>query len=235
MYAVARRMRVWSMPPPAAGTLPAKRCKLSVLRGLWPRVATPSKRCAPRGRVSLRLCGSPTHPPTTALVRAEEPKDVEVPAELQAAVDGGNVELVKEMLKTPPAGMSKALVKKLIKNSDIAAKKLEKSAAKGTRPATAPTPAAPKAKATPAGTGSSAAAAGAAAPKAAAAISTGHSTAEDVIVADLLACLKALDMPEGVLARVEAQRGSLRAAIMPRVNALRNSAYAQGFSAKASI
>ena len=42
---------------------------------------------------------------------------MEVPAELQAAVDGGNVELVKEMLKTPPAGMSKALVKKLIKNS----------------------------------------------------------------------------------------------------------------------
>jgi hypothetical protein len=175
----------------------------------------------------------PTHPPTT-LVRAEETKDVEVPAELQAAVDGGNVELVKEMLKTPPAGMSKALVKKLIKNSEIAAKKLEKSAAKGTRPATAPTPAAPKAKATPAGTGSSAAAAGAAAPPAAA-ISTGHSTAEDVIVADLLACLKALDMPEGVLARIEAERGSLRGAIAPRVNALRNSAYAQGFSAKASI
>ena len=174
-----------------------------------------------------------THAPTL-LVRAEEPKEVEIPAELQAAVDGGNVELVKEMLKTPPAGMSKALVKKLIKNSDIAAKKLEKSAAKGTRPATAPTPAAPKAKATPAGTGSSAAAAGVAAPPAAA-ISTGHTTAEDVIVADLLACLKALDMPEGVLARVEAQRGSLRAAIMPRVNALRNSAYAQGFSAKASI
>jgi len=171
----------------------------------------------------------------TTLVRAEEPKDVEVPAELQAAVDGGNVELVKEMLKTPPAGMSKALVKKLIKNSEIAAKKLEKSASKGTRPATAPTPAAPKAKVTPAGTGSSAPAAGAAAPKAAAAISTGHSTAEDVIVADLLACLKALDMPEGVLARIEEQRGSLRGAIAPRVNALRNSAYAQGFTAKASI
>ena len=228
-------MRVWSMRPPAAGTLPAKLCKLSVLRAVCGQGRDYKQRCAPRGRVSLRLCGSPTHPPTTALVRAEEPKDVEVPAELQAAVDGGNVELVKEMLKTPPAGMSKALVKKLIKNSDIAAKKLEKSAAKGTRPATAPTPAAPKAKATPAGTGSSAAAAGAAAPKAAAAISTGHSTAEDVIVADLLACLKALDMPEGVLARVEAERGSLRAAIMPRVNALRNSAYAQGFSAKASI
>ena len=122
---------------------------------------------------------------------------------------------------------------KLIKNSEIAAKKLATAAAKG-RPATAPTPAAPKAKATPAGTGSSAAAAGAAAPPAAA-ISTGHTTAEDVIVADLLACLKALEVPEGVLASIEAQRGSLRGAIAPRVTALRNSAYAQGFSAKASI
>ena len=75
--------------------------------------------------------------------------------------------LVKEMLKTPPEGMSKSLVKKLIKNSEIAAKKLATATAKG-RPATAPTPAAPKAKATPAGTGSSAAAAGAAAPPAAA-------------------------------------------------------------------
>lgn len=173
-----------------------------------------------------------THAPTL-LVRAEEPKEVEIPAELQAAVDGGNVELVKEMLKTPPEGMSKSLVKKLIKNSEIAAKKLATAAAKG-RPATAPTPAAPKAKATPAGTGSSAAAAGAAAPPAAA-ISTGHTTAEDVIVADLLACLKALEVPEGVLASIEAQRGSLRGAIAPRVTALRNSAYAQGFSAKASI
>lgn len=159
---------------------------------------------------------------------------MEIPAELQAAVDGGNVELVKEMLKTPPEGMSKSLVKKLIKNSEIAAKKLATAAAKGTRPATAPTPAAPKAKATPAGTGSSAAAAGAAAPPAAT-ISTGHTTAEDVIVADLLACLKALDVPEGVLASIEAQRASLRGAIAPRVTALRNSAYAQGFSAKASI
>ena len=173
-----------------------------------------------------------THAPTL-LVRAEE-KEVEIPAELQVAVDGGNVELVKEMLKTPPEGMSKSLVKKLIKNSEIAAKKLATAAAKGTRPATAPTPAAPKAKATPAGTGSSAAAAGAAAPPAAT-ISTGHTTAEDVIVADLLACLKALDVPEGVLASIEAQRGSLRGAIAPRVTALRNSAYAQGFSAKASI
>ena len=42
-------------------------------------------------------------------------------------------------------------------------------------------------------------------------------------------------MPEGVLARIEEQRGSLRGAIAPRVNALRNSAYAQGFTAKASI
>ena len=64
------------------------------------------------------------------LVRAEEPKEVEIPAELQAAVDGGNVELVKEMLKTPPEGMSKSLVKKLIKNSEIAAKKLATAAAK---------------------------------------------------------------------------------------------------------
>ena len=76
--------------------------------------------------------------------------------------------------------------------------------------------------------------ASAAAPPAAA-ISTGHTTAEDVIVADLLACLKALEVPEGVLASIEAQRGSLRGAIAPRVTALRNSAYAQGFSAKASI
>ena len=198
------------------------------------------KPCAPRRHVSGACVATSlapafvrlTHAPTL-LVRAEEPKEVEIPAELQAAVDGGNVELVKEMLKTPPEGMSKSLVKKLIKNSEIAAKKLATTAAKG-RPATAPTPAAPKAKATPAGTGSSAAAAGAAAPPAAA-ISTGHTTAEDVIVADLLACLKALEVPEGVLASIEAQRGSLRGAIAPRVTALRNSAYAQGFSAKASI
>ena len=173
------------------------------------------------------------HAPTT-LGRSEETKEVEVPAELQQAVDSGNVELVKQLLKTPPEGMSKALIKKLIKNSEIAAKKLEKSAAKATRPSTAPTQAAPKAKAAPAGTGSSAPAAGVAAPPATA-ISTGHSTAEDVIVADLLACLKALYMPEGVLARIEEQRGSLSGAIAPRVNALRNSAYAQGFTARASI
>ena len=60
-------------------------------------------------------------------------------------------------------------------------------------------------------------------------------TVVTIIVADLLACLKALEVPEGVLASIEAQRGSLRGAIAPRVTALRNSAYAQGFSAKASI
>ena len=125
--------------------------------------------------------------------------------------------------------LRRAILERLECDSDA----LVRLAAKG-RPATAPTPAAPKAKATPAGTGSSAAAAGAAAPPAAA-ISTGHTTAEDVIVADLLACLKALEVPEGVLASIEAQRGSLRGAIAPRVTALRNSAYAQGFSAKASI
>ena len=150
-------------------------------------------------------------------------------------MDGGNVELVKEMLKTPPAGMSKALQKKCIKNSEIAAKKLEKVATKATRPSTAPTPAAPKAKAAPTGAGAGCSpAAGVAAPPATA-ISTRHSTPEDVIVADLLACLKALDMPEEMLTRIEGQRGSLRGAIAPRVNALRNSAYAQGFTAKASI
>lgn len=155
---------------------------------------------------------------------------MEIPPELQQAVDAGNVDLVKEMLKTPPDGMSKALQKKLIKNSEIAAKKMEKVAAKG---GAAPPPAAPKA-AKPAPTGSSSAAATKAPAAAAATITTGHSTPEDVIVGDLLACLKALELPADVLARIEGQRGSLSGAIAPRVNALRNSAYAQGFTAKSS-
>ena len=167
--------------------------------------------------------------PPVAFSRSRAEQEFQVPAEIQQAVDAGNVDLVKEMLKTPPEGMSKALQKKLIKNSEIAAKKIEKNAAKGGD--SNPPPSAPKAqKAEATGSSSAPSASKAPAARAAPTIKTGHFTPEDVIVTDLLACLKGLSLPEEAMAHIEEQRSRLSAAVAPRVNALRNLSYAEGFT-----
>ena len=155
------------------------------------------------------------------MFRTEE-KPVEVPAALQAAVDAGDVDKVKEMLKTPPEGMSKALQKKLIKNSEIAQKK----AAKGG--AAAPPPAAQEKKRPES---APAKAASAAAPAPVVALATGHETPQDTIVADLLEFLKSR-VPDGTLAELSKLKSEMSSAITPQVNALRNAAYTEGFTAR---
>ena len=158
------------------------------------------------------------------MARAEEAS--EVPAELQAAVDAGDVNKVKELLKTPPEGMSKSKVKKLLKDSEIAQKKVQKTAGKGG--AAAPPPPAQEKKARPESAPAKAASSAAPAPVA---LATGHETPQDTIVVDLLEFLKSR-VTDDTLAEISKLKSEMSGAIMPQVNSLRNAAYTEGFTAR---
>lgn len=144
-------------------------------------------------------------------------------------MDAGDVDKVKELLKTPPEGMSKALQKKLIKNSEIAQKKLQKAAEKAEKGgAAAPPPAAQEKKRPESAPAKSASTA---APAPVVALATGHQTPQDTIVADLLEFLKSR-VPDETLAELSKLKSEMSGAITPQVNALRNAAYTEGFTAR---
>lgn len=137
------------------------------------------------------------------------------------------------MLEKVPDTWSKALKKKLQKEAQIAAKKIAKG---GAPPAAKPageakTAAKPEAAATEKKKPAPAVAA------AAPAVPTGSGptqgvvgSSEGAIVAQLLACAESLALPADAIATLRANEATLAIAIQPRVNALRNEAYALGFS-----
>ena len=155
-----------------------------------------------------------------------------IPPELQAAIDAGKEDEVKDMLAKVPETWSKSLKKKLQKDAQIAAKKI----AKGGAPA--PKPAAEKPASKPAATGGPKAAGVAATPDV---LPTGAaSSAEGVVgsserklVAELLACAESLGLSADALTKLREGQEALGLAIAPTVNALRNEAYTLGYMCKA--
>mmetsp|Transcript_7841 Transcript_7841/g.15972 ORF Transcript_7841/g.15972 Transcript_7841/m.15972 type:complete len:160 (-) Transcript_7841:224-703(-) len=158
---------------------------------------------------------------------ADTEASVTVPAEIQAAVDAGQVDEVKRLLtEVKTEDFSKSLQKKLIKNAEIAAKKLAKG---GTAAAAAPT----WGKAAKAKGESSMPAAPPPVPTGASAGSGITGATEQALVDDLLACVESLSLPADAVATLQSHREALALALAPQVSALRNSAYAAGFTAKA--
>ena len=163
----------------------------------------------------------------------------ELPPELVAAIDAGNVEEVTKLLAAAPETMSKAQKKKAQKNAEINAKKIAKGgvAAVTTKMAAASTASPPPVAA------SSATAPAAAAKKPAAAaapVPTGAGmgvvagAAELELVEAMLACAGTLALPADALAQLRDNAGTLALSIAPLVNAQRNDAYAMGFGAHGS-
>jgi len=166
---------------------------------------------------------------TAATPAPRRSEEFVTPPAVQAAIDAGDSAEVTKLLTPLPEGMSKALFKKLVKLADINAKKL--SQGKSTAPAAAAKPAAPKAAAA-----ASAAPAGAAAAPMGAASQTmggGAGIHGDALVTDMLARIESLGFPAEVLATLQQQREAISEAMAPRLNAMRNTAYAQGFTARA--
>ena len=158
----------------------------------------------------------------------EEPAVV-IPEELQAAVDAGEEEKVKQYLadeKAHPelANFSKSLKKKLLKDVQIAAKKI----AKGGAPKPAAKPNSPPATGKP-----SAEAKPSAAPAAPAGSGVGAAGAiESRLVADFLAAIDTLSLSPETVAALKAKETAIAKAMQPAVNALRNEAYTAGFCAQ---
>ena len=155
-----------------------------------------------------------------------------VPDDVQRAIDEGLKDEVEKLLATPPEGMSKALKKKLIKQAEINAKKLEKSAGK---PAVAaPPPSAKKAAAAAAAAAAPGAAAAsqlpAAPPPASSAMPVGAS--ERAIVELLLERMQTLGLPAEAINSCREHQAALGLAIAPQLNTLRNEAYVTGFNAR---
>ena len=165
-----------------------------------------------------------------AVCRAE----VTVPPELQLASNSGDVDKVTEMLlafnkEQPDHGMSKSLQKKLIKDAQIAQKKLSKAggewasnpknagaydrAVAASEPAGRILPPPPP----PAPTGSREGIAG---------------SSECELVAEFIAALEAFGLTQEAMETVRAHQGALAIAISPTVNAMRNDAYTAGFGAR---
>jgi len=153
---------------------------------------------------------------------------------LQAAVDAGEPEKVTELLKTLAGALSKSAQKKLVKSAEINKKKRDQ----GKAPQAAAAPAGKaKAAAAPAPAASAeASTASAAAPPAAGGGGGTSTCGEEHVVADVLACLRALalpELPDAALQALGARSDALGAAIAPRLNAMRNDAYVKGYSARA--
>ena len=163
---------------------------------------------------------------TCAYRRAEE-----VPADIQAAIDAGDVEMTTKLLTSAPESTSKSLKKKLIKNAEITAKKL----ASGKKPPASSTAAlavstdvpttsqTPRAKLPamlpppPIPSGSDGGMVG---------------SMESELITDLLACIDFLGLPDDAVSTLHAHKATLAMALQPRVNAIRNDAYTAGFGAR---
>jgi len=142
------------------------------------------------------------------------------PPEVVAAIEAGDAEQVKALLTPAPEGLSKSVLKKLVKQAEINKKKLDqgKAVVAPQAPAAAkPAPSPPPAAATP--------------PVAAAG---GGSADNESLVAALLAQIETLGLPADAMATLQQQRTALADAIAPHVNAMRNRHYVQGFNAHES-
>lgn len=147
-----------------------------------------------------------------------------VPQPVQEAVDAGNPEEVTRLLTPLPDGMSKSGQKKLIKQAQIVAKRLAqgKSAQPSVQAAASKKSEKPAAEAAaPAPPVSAAAGAGVVA-----------GADEQAVIGDILAAMESLALPEETLRVLSEQRAALCHAIAPQINAMRNSAYAEGFTAR---
>jgi hypothetical protein len=162
--------------------------------------------------------------------RAEAEAQVPIPADIQAAIDAGNVDEVTKLVASTPAELSKAQKKKCIKNAEIAAKKLAKGGgAAPPKPAGDAPPKAAKAKP------------GAAPPAPTAAglppVPTGGGqglagASEGELVAALLAHIEGLGLSADAVATLRANEAELASALSPIVAAQRNAAYTAGFGAR---
>lgn len=181
-------------------------------------------------RLTLSVCRLSSRPNSLGR-RADAEASVAVPAEIQTAIDAGQVEEVRKLLADVKIeGMSKSLQKKLLKNAEIAAKKLAKGG-----PAAAPAPKQGDAgKAAQKAVGSQQLPA---APPPAVPVPTGGGSGtvganEAALVEEFLACAAALSLPAEAVAQLQAHKATLATAISPQVAALRNKAYAAGFSVR---
>ena len=147
-----------------------------------------------------------------------------MPPEVQSAIDAGDADRVTALLTPLPDGMSKSQQKKLVKQAQIAGKRLAQG--KPAHAASLPSAGA-KPKAEAKGDG------GAHADVIKPAAGTVAGVEEQAIIADLLAAIGGLVLPDGAASALQGQRAALCSAIAPRVNAIRNDAYAQGFTARA--
>ena len=190
--------------------------------------------CAARARARRRTAHvhvlAPTPEPCRlrwSCARRAEEGAANVPPEIQAAVDAGNVEAVTKLLESAPADMSKALKKKLLKNADIMAKKIAKGG--GSAP-----PSKPQGKPAASGEAPPKGSTMPTAPPPPAPTGTGEGVvgaAEMGIVADLMQTIESLGLSEDAMAKLRANQASLGLAISPQVSALRNHAYTAGFTA----
>ena len=169
----------------------------------------------------------PSLPPTRTRARSCCRDEYTVPPNIQAAVDSGDVEEAKRLLTPMPEGMSKAMHKKLIKNAEIAAKRVAKGkSAQSQGPAVSKCAVnAAKASAAP-----GAGAAAAPAPPSAAGMVAGAD--EQAVVAGILTAIESLALPEETLCVLREQQAALCNAIAPQINTLRNNAYTDGFTAR---
>jgi hypothetical protein len=129
-------------------------------------------------------------------------------------------------------------MKKLVKQAEVNGKKLSQGkpvAAQAAQASSQPTAAAMTTASNEPPAATMTAAPAAARPSAPAGASTmgGVSNVDsDAIVADIVACIEALGLPAEALATLQSRQGLLSDSISPRLNAMRNRAYAQGFTAR---
>ena len=159
-------------------------------------------------------------------VCSEEAEKV-VPAEILAAVEAGDVDLTAKLLAALPAdAISKAQKKKMEKNAQIQQKKLAKGG--GAAPAK-PADAAPKAAK------AEKAAAKVATPAAPPPSKEGIAGATELeLVNAMLERAALLALPDDAVAKLRENAAALALSISPGVTALRNEAYATGFTAHGS-
>lgn len=157
--------------------------------------------------------------PTLRLASHRSQDEYVAPPEVVAAIEAGDAEQVKALLTPAPEGLSKSVLKKLVKQAEINKKKLDqgKAVVAPQAPAAAkPAPSPPPAAATPP----------------AAAAGGGSADDESSLVAALLAQIETLGLPADTMATLQQQRTALADAIAPHVNAMRNRHYVQGFNAR---
>jgi hypothetical protein len=157
---------------------------------------------------------------------------------VQDAINAGQSAEVVSLLTPLPEGMSKALMKKLVKQAEVNGKKLNQGkvvAAQAAQPSSVPTEAATTAELSELTAAATTAAPAAARPSAAAVASAVGGVGDndsDAIVADIVACVEALGLPAEALVTLQSRHKVLSELISPRLNAMRNRAYAQGFTAR---